>query len=381
MKLEEFDYHLPKEFIAQFPCERRDESRLMALNRKERTISHRRFFELPEYLKTGDVIVLNNTKVIPARLFGRKTTGGLVEVLLIHPLTSILSPPPTYPSPCKGEGTKGRGRGKGEGQSQTWRCLISPGRGLKNGSEIFLENRLKARIVEKGREGIWIVEFIAHEGDVDTAIEKIGLMPLPPYIKREQGARVKGQERISELDKERYQTIFAKEKGAIAAPTAGLHFTNDLLEKIGGLGVETLYITLHTGLGTFMPVKEEDITKHRMAPEYYKIDRITFDAIKQARAEGRRIIAVGSTVTRALETMVRHGWEMPELNGSTGLFIYPGYRFNAVDALITNFHLPKSTLIMLTAAFAGREFLMTAYNEAVKQGYRFFSYGDAMMVV
>ncbi len=357
MKLEEFDYHLPKELIAQFPCERRDESRLMALNRKERTISHRRFFELPEYLKAGDVIVLNNTKVIPARLFGRKTTGGLVEVLLIQ---------------------KSAVRSQ---KSEVWSCLISPGRGLKNGSEIFLEKRLKARIVEKGREGIWIVEFIAHEGDVDTAIEKIGLMPLPPYIKRGQGARGKGQERISELDKERYQTIFAKEKGAIAAPTAGLHFTNDLMEKIRGLGVEALYITLHTGLGTFMPVKEEDITRHRMAPEYYKIDRTTFDAIKQARAEGRRIIAVGSTVTRALETMVRHGWETAELNGSTELFIYPGYRFNAVDALITNFHLPKSTLIMLTAAFAGREFLMTAYNEAVQQGYRFFSYGDAMMVI
>jgi len=356
MKLEEFDYHLPKELIAQFPCERRDESRLMALNRKEGTISHRRFFELPEYLKAGDVIVLNNTKVIPARLFGRKTTGGLVEVLLIQ----------------KSEVRSQR--------SETWSCLTNPSKGLKKGSELIFEHGLKGIITERRVDGEWIIELHA-DISIDDIIELIGKMPLPPYIKREQGVGGRGQERISELDKERYQTIFAKEKGAIAAPTAGLHFTNDLIEKIRDLGAEALYITLHTGLGTFMPVKEEDITRHRMAPEYYKIDPTTFDAIKQARAEGRRIIAVGSTVTRALETMARHGWEMPELNGSTGLFIYPGYRFNAVDALITNFHLPKSTLVMLTAAFAGREFLMTAYKEAVKQGYRFFSYGDAMMVI
>ena len=358
MKLEEFDYHLPKELIAQFPCERRDESRLMALNRKERTISHRRFFELPEYLKAGDVIVLNNTKVIPARLFGRKTTGGAVEVLLIE---------------------------KSEVRSQiseVWNCLTNPSKGLKKGSELIFEHGLKGLIAERRVGDGWIIELHA-DISIDNTIELIGKMPLPPYIKRGKGQEVRGkkQDRIEALDRERYQTVFAKERGAIAAPTAGLHFTNDLMEKIRGLGVEALYITLHTGLGTFMPVKEEDITKHRMAPEYYKIDRTTFDAIKQARVEGRRIIAVGSTVTRALETMVRYGWETPELNGSTGLFIYPGYRFNAVDALITNFHLPKSTLIMLTAAFAGREFLMTAYNEAVKQGYRFFSYGDAMMVI
>src|SRR3989304_3783384 len=336
MKLEEFNYHLPKEFIAQFPCERRDESRLMALNRKERTISHRRFFELPEYLKTGDVIVLNNTKVIPARLFGRKTTGGAVEVLLVQKLEirneklENLPPASHIPHPT----------------SQTWNCLTNPSKGLKKGSELIFEHGLKGIITERRVDGEWIIELHA-DISIDDIIELIGKMPLPPYIKREQGVGGRGQERISELDKERYQTIFAKEKGAIAAPTAGLHFTNDLIEKIRGLGVKALYITLHTGLGTFLPVKEEDITKHRMAPEYYKIDRITFDAIKQARAEGRRIIAVGSTVTRALETMVRHGWEMPELNGSTGLFIYPGYRFNAVDALIINFHLPKSTLIML----------------------------------
>jgi len=372
MKLEEFDYHLPKELIAQFPCERRDESRLMALNRKEGTISHRRFFELPEYLKAGDVIVLNNTKVIPARLFGRKTTGGLVEVLLVQKLEirneklENLPPASHIPHPT----------------SQTWSCLTNPSKGLKKGSELIFEHGLKGLIAERRVGDGWIIELHA-DISIDDTIELIGKMPLPPYIKRGKGQEVRGkkQDRIEALDRERYQTVFAKERGAIAAPTAGLHFTNDLIEKIRDLGTEALYITLHTGLGTFMPVKEEDITRHRMAPEYYKIDRATFDAIKQAHGDGRRIIAVGSTVTRALETMVRYGWETPELNGSTGLFIYPGYRFNAVDVLITNFHLPKSTLVMLTAAFAGREFLMTAYKEAVKQGYRFFSYGDAMMVI
>ena len=363
MKLEEFNYHLPKELIAQFPSQKRDESRLMVLNRGEQTIEHRHFFELTEYLQSGDILIVNNTKVIPARLFGRKTTGGAVEVFLIQKLEIRNQESEISPA-----------------TSQIWRCLINPARGIKKGSEIAFEHGLKAAIIEKGAHGNWVVELYASM-EIDKALELAGKMPLPPYIKRDRGSGVNVQNRISALDRERYQTIFAKDEGAIAAPTAGLHFTEKLLKKIRNLGVEILYITLHTGLGTFLPVKEEDITKHRMAPEYYKIDPTTFDAIKQARAEGRRIIAVGSTVTRALETMVRLGWETPELNGSTGLFIYPGYRFNAVDVLITNFHLPKSTLIMLTAAFAGREFLMTAYREAVKQGYRFFSYGDAMMVV
>src|SRR3989338_7020529 len=246
MKLEEFDYHLPKELIAQFPCERRDESRLMALNRKERTISHRRFFELPEYLKAGDVIVLNNTKVIPARLFGKKTTGGAVEVLLIE---------------------------KSEVRSQiseVWNCLTNPSKGLKKGSELIFEHGLKGLIAERRVGDGWIIELHA-DISIDNTIELIGKMPLPPYIKRGQGARGKGQEKISELDKERYQTIFAKEKGAIAAPTAGLHFTEGLLKRIKGIGAEIFYINLHKGLGTFMPGKEENTPRHRMAPEYYKI--------------------------------------------------------------------------------------------------------------
>ena len=368
MKLEDFNYYLPKELIAQLPSERRDESHLMVLNRKEGTIQHKRFFELPEHLRAGDVLVLNDTKVIPARLFGKKKTGGLVEILLIQSLTSSISH---------------EGRWKGERESQTWTCLISPARGIKKGSEITFEHKLKATIIEKGYDGEWLIELYADIG-VDKVIELVGNMPLPPYIKRGHGAKGKGHlpqgKKISELDRERYQTIFAKEKGAIAAPTAGLHFTQELLNRIQNLDVEIFYITLHTGLGTFKPVKEEDIARHRMMPEYYNIDPAAFEAIKKAKKEKRRIVAVGSTATRALETMVKHGWERPRLSGYTNLFIYPGYKFNVVDALITNFHLPKSTLLMLVAAFAGRDFIMQAYEDAVRLHYRFFSYGDAMMI-
>lgn len=351
MKLEDFNYLLPKELIAQFPCKKRDESRLMVLHKKNGAIEHRTFFELIDYLKAGDVIVLNNTKVIPARLFGRKTTGGIVEVLLMQRLESLTS---TF---------------------QLWRCLLSPSKGLKKGSEIIFKQGVYAEIADKENNGNWIIELHA-DTKIDKILEDIGEMPLPPYIKRGQWP-----DNISELDKERYQTVFAKEKGAIAAPTAGLHFTNELLKKIRELGVEIFYITLHTGLGTFKPVKADDITEHKMEPEYYNIEPAAFEAIKYAKMEKRRIVAVGSTATRALETMVRHGWERPILSGDTNLFIYPGYKFNVVDALITNFHLPKSTLLMLVAAFAGRDSIMEAYKEAVMHGYRFFSYGDAMMIV
>ena len=363
MKLEGFNYHLPKELIAQFPSQKRDESRLMVLNRGEQTIEHRHFFELTEYLQSGDILIVNNTKVIPARLFGRKTTGGAVEVFLIQKLEIRNQESEISPA-----------------TSQIWRCLINPARGIKKGSEIAFEHGLKAAIIEKGAHGNWVVELYASM-EIDKALELAGKMPLPPYIKRDRGSGGNAQNRISALDRERYQTIFAKDEGAIAAPTAGLHFTEKLLKKIRNLGVEILYITLHTGLGTFRPVKTEDITEHRMDPEYFKVDPVTFETIKRAKQENRRIIDVGSTVTRTLETMVKHGWEKPILSGTTDLFIYPGYRFNVADVLITNFHLPKSTLLMLTAAFAGKDFIMSAYREAVQHRYRFFSYGDAMMII
>ena len=363
MKLEEFNYHLPKELIAQFPSQKRDESRLMVLNRGEKTIKHRHFFELTEYLQSGDILIVNNTKVIPARLFGRKTTGGAVEVFLIQKLEIRNQESEISPA-----------------TSQIWSCLINPSKGIKKGSEITFEHGLKAAIIEKGAHGNWVVELYASM-EIDKALELAGKMPLPPYIKRDRGSGVNVQNRISALDRERYQTIFAKDEGAIAAPTAGLHFTEKLLKKIRNLGVEILYITLHTGLGTFRPVKTEDITEHKMDPEYFKVDPATFETIKRAKQENRRIIAVGSTVTRTLEKMVKHGWEKSILSGTTDLFIYPGYRFNAADVLITNFHLPKSTLLMLTAAFAGKDFIMSAYREAVQHRYRFFSYGDAMMII
>ena len=362
MRLEEFNYYLPKELIAQFPCERRDKSKLMLLSRKDGTIEHRNFSDLTEYLKPGDILILNNTKVIPTRLFGKKTTGGAVEVLLIQKREISQPLPDNAP-------------GIARPISQIWSCLISKTAGIKKGSVIVFEHGLKAVIIEKGVDGNWVIELYA-DIEIDKAIEMVGKMPLPPYIKRD-----KGQNKSSEFDKERYQTVFAKEKGAIAAPTAGLHFTDELLKKIQCLGMDIFYITLHTGLGTFKPVKTEDITEHKMESEHYNIDRAVFEAIKKAKMENRRVITVGTTATRALEAMAQHGWERPILSGATNIFIYPGYKFNTADAIITNFHLPKSTLIMLAAAFAGRGFIMRAYEEAIRLRYRFFSYGDAMMIL
>src|SRR3989338_3509265 len=373
MRLSEVDYYLPKGLISQFPCERRDKSRLMILSRKDRTIEHKNFSDLTAYLMPGDILILNNTRVIPARLFGKKTTGGAVEVLLIQ--KSEISQPRPNGAPRTAHPISVSGIEAFGAISQAWSCLISPTRGIKKGSVIVFEHGLKAAIIEKGVDGNWVIELYA-DIEIDKAIESAGKMPLPPYIKRE-----KGQDKISEFDKERYQTIFAKEKGAIAAPTAGLHFTDELLKKIKCIGVEIFYITLHTGLGTFKSVKTEDITEHKMESERYNIDRAVFEVIKKAKMENRRVVTVGSTATRALEAMAQHGWVRPILSGATDLFIYPGYKFNTADAIITNFHLPKSTLIMLTAAFAGRGFIMRAYEEAIRLRYRFFSYGDAMMIL
>ena len=389
MNLSEFDYNLPKKLIAQFPQEKRDESRLLVLDRSTGAITHKRFFEITEYLKKGDVLVLNNTRVIPARLYGKKTSGGIVEVFLLEQLD-------------KERITHHASR------IQIWKCLIGNSKGIKpakeiipsllpspqrgEGSflyplpagerievrgqnEIYFEHDLKAKILEKNEDESWLIEFSA-KGDINEAINKIGIMPLPPYIKRVmgQGARVK------EIDKERYQTVFAKKDGAVAAPTAGLHFTDELLAKIRAIGVEIQYITLHTGWGTFKPVKVDDITKHKMPEEYYEIAPEVFNSIKNAKEDGRRIIAVGSTSLRTIEACVKNGWDNPILKGCTNLFIYPGFNFKVVDAMATNFHLPKSTLLMLVCAFAGRDFIMKAYKEAIENNYRFFSYGDAMMI-
>lgn len=358
MRPEEFSYELPPELIAQYPLEQRDSSRLMVLKRVEGTVEHGSFLDIKGYLKRGDVLVLNDTKVIPARLMGRKPTGGRAEVFLVK----------------KKEGVNGE---------ELWDCLVRPSKGLKNGTEIAINGgpsditiKLSARLVERREEGIWTCSLMT-DGDVIEAIEAVGRMPLPPYIKREAG----------ELDKKRYQTVFAKNPGAVAAPTAGLHFTPELIEELKGGGVEVHYITLHTGPATFMPVRTNDISGHTVPRERFSVAPPVIEAVTRAIQEGKRVIAVGSTVTRALETTFAEGFNGGGGGGSgsgkneTGLFICPGFEFKVVGGLLTNFHLPRSSLIMLVSAFAGRERILGAYREAVRKRYRFYSYGDAMLII
>ncbi len=335
MRTANFDYNLPEELIAFYPVSNREESRLMILKRDNQEIEHRRFFDLPQFLREGDVLVLNDTKVIPSRLFGRKHTGREVDILL----TERVSP-------------------------RLWKGIM---KNPKHGIEIQFEGGLNGKVLKDGRDE-WQIEF---EEDTDDYIERYGKMPLPPYIKRYP----------EEDDRIFYQTVYADKKGAIAAPTAGLHFTRSLLDEISHRGIETLYITLHVGVGTFKPVKTENIEEHKIHQEYIEIPVESATAINRAKREGRRIIAVGTTVVRTLEGAIdKHGSVKPVL-GDTDLFVYPGFQFRVVDVLITNFHLPRSTLLMLVTAFAGREFILRAYEEAKEKGYRFLSYGDAMVII
>ena len=341
MHLEDFDYDLPPELIAQTPLTRRDESRLLVLNRQTGATEHRVFHDLPSYLKPGDVLVLNDTRVLPARLLGRPAhSGGKVEVLLLKEVAP--------------------------GQ---WEVLVKPGRRCPEGQElIFGAGRLTARVLSRTPEGGRIMAFSKAGGEFLTLLDEIGRMPLPPYIHAEL------------KDQERYQTVYARHLGSAAAPTAGLHFTPELLTTIAAQGVEILYLTLHVGLGTFRPVREERIEEHHMHEEYYLIRSEVAERINAAKAEGRRVVAVGTTVVRTLEAAGRSGRVKAGAEW-TDLFIYPGFKFKIIDALITNFHLPKSTLLMLVAAFAGRETILRAYAEAVRQRYRFFSFGDAMLIM
>ncbi|MDP6685411.1 MAG: tRNA preQ1(34) S-adenosylmethionine ribosyltransferase-isomerase QueA [Candidatus Omnitrophota bacterium] len=342
MKLSDFDYYLPKELIAQYPSQKRDESRLLVLHRDTGKIEHRVFKDIVEYFRKGDLLLLNNTKVVPARLFGRKETGGKVEVLVLY----------------KGQ----------EANSGEFEVLLKPARGCKVGSKlIFGEGELKGEVtrIEDGRR------FFRFEcnGELDNMLNKFGHIPLPPYIKREDDSR----------DRERYQTVFASKKGAIASPTAGLHFTKDILSRISGNGVDVEYITLHVGYGTFKPVKDEDITNHQMEDEYFEVEKKVVDSMD--RCEGRNI-AVGTTTCRALESLGHcEAAGNGNYQGWTDAFIYPPYRFKMVDALLTNFHLSRTTLLMLVSAFCGRELLLSAYREAIKEKYRFYSYGDAMLIL
>lgn len=340
MKVTDFDYELPEALIAQFPVEPRDTSRLLALNKVTGAVEHKaHFYELVEELNEGDVLVFNNTKVIPARLYGhREGSGGKVEVLLL--------------TPC------------GENR---WECLVKPGKKCPVGQVIVFDERLKATVLDKTDFGGRIVEFTV-DGIFDDIIQEIGEMPLPPYI----------HEKLE--DKERYQTVYAKEKGSAAAPTAGLHFTPELLEKIKAKGVELEFVTLHVGLGTFRPVSVESIEDHDMHSEFYSVSPETAARINDAKAKGRRIIAVGTTSVRTLESASTDDGVLQGTSGWTQIFIYPGYTFKMVDALVTNFHLPQSTLLMLISALAGREHCLAAYEEAVREKYRFFSFGDAMFI-
>ncbi|MBI5562866.1 MAG: tRNA preQ1(34) S-adenosylmethionine ribosyltransferase-isomerase QueA [Deltaproteobacteria bacterium] len=341
MDVKEFDYHLPEELIAQFPLERRDASRLMVLDRLTGAVRHAAFSDITGLLRKGDSLVLNDTRVMPARLLGHKGSGGRVELLLVR-----------------------------ETRPGVWECMIRNSKGLKSGSRVFFDGGGSARAVEIS-EGICKCEF----GSAQTPwelMERSGSVPLPPYIRRD----------ATEEDRARYQTVYAAEgkAGAVAAPTAGLHFTGELLGRIRALGVEICSLTLHTGPGTFLPVRSEKVEGHRMHAESYSIPEAAFETVIRAKADGRRVIAVGTTAARALEAAAKDGLSNPALDGTTDIFIYPGFVFKVIDGLLTNFHLPCSTLLMLVCAFAGRDRALAAYREAVDKRYRFFSYGDAMFI-
>ena len=340
MKLEEFDYELPEELIAQVPIEKRDESRLMVLDKNKKTIEHKQFKSIIDYLKPGDCLVRNNTKVIPARLYGKKDTGANVEFVLLNQI-----------------------------EGDTWESIVRPGNKLKPGAKvIFGDGLLEAIILDVMEGGTRKVEF-KYDGIFNEILDKIGLMPLPPYI----------HESLKEND--RYQTVYAKYNGSAAAPTAGLHFTPELLKQIEDKGVKIANVTLHVGIGTFRPVKEENIEEHKMHTEHFYIKQEDVDKINETKKSGGRVIAVGTTSCRVLETIADENTGLvKEIEADTGIYIYPGYKFKCIDGLITNFHLPKSTLLMLVSAFADREFILKAYNEAVRNKYRFFSFGDAMFI-
>ena len=340
MKTSDFYYDLPEELIAQTPVEPRNSSRLMVLPRNGGEIEHKHFYDLPEFLKPGDCLVLNNTRVLPARLYGtREDTGAVVEFVLLR-----------------------------QHGNKLWECLAGPGKKAKTGYKFRFSDKLTAIVTDVLEDGNRMIEF-ACEGDFFAVLDEVGQMPLPPYIK----------EKLK--DKERYQMVYSKDAGSAAAPTAGLHFTKEMLESIKAMGVNIAYVTLHVGLGTFRPVKVEDVTQHKMHTEHYYIPEEAAKTINETRKNGGRVICVGTTSCRTVESCAKKYGEIKECSGDTDIFIYPGFEFKCMDGLITNFHLPESTLIMLVSAFAGYDNVMNAYNTAVKERYRFFSFGDAMLIL
>ena len=339
LRKSDYNYYLPQELIAQVPAEKRDMSRLFVLDRSKDSYEHRHFCDIKDYLKEGDCLVLNDSRVLPARIFGKRETGGAVEVLLLN--------------------DKGGG---------VWECMTRPGRKTEPGVKlIFGEGKLTAEVLDKLPGGNRLIKFF-YDGIFLEILEELGKMPLPPYIKEEL------------QDSERYQTVYSRHIGSAAAPTAGLHFTKELLEQLEEKGVEVCYVTLHVGLGTFRPVKEETVEEHEMHAEYCVIDAETAEKVNRAKREGRRVISVGTTSCRTLEAVSDENGMLREHSDWINIYIYPGYKFKCIDALVTNFHLPESTLIMLVSALAGRENVLAAYNTAVREGYRFFSFGDAMFI-
>ena len=340
MRVDEFDYDLPEELIAQTPLKERDSSRLLVLDKKTGTVEHKHFSDIIDYLNEGDTIVLNDTKVLPARLIGEKEeTGAVIEILLLKNI-----------------------------ENDDWECLVKPARRIKVGTIVTFGNgKLKAQCIKEEDEGIRHFKFL-YEGIFLEILENLGTMPLPPYI----------HEKLK--DQSRYQTVYAKEVGSAAAPTAGLHFTKELLSKIEEKGINIAYVTLHVGLGTFRPVSVETIEEHEMHSEYYSMSKEVANLLNETKKNGKRVIAVGTTSTRTLETIMQKYDQFTECSGWTNIFIFPGYEFKAIDCLSTNFHLPKSTLVMLVSALAGRENILNAYKIAVEEKYRFFSFGDAMFI-
>lgn len=348
MKLSDFDYEYPKKLVAKYPAEPRDSSRLMVLDRKKKTIEHRVFSDLPEYFREGDVMVANNTKVYPARLFGEKEkTGAKIEVFLLRELNP---------------------------ESRLWDVIVDPARKIRIGNKLYFENGLVAEVIDNTTSRGRTIRFVFEGSNEDLyeKIDEIGETPIPPYIKRD----------VEEADRERYQTVFAEHRGAVAAPTAGLHFTGELLGTLRDKGVEVVPVTLHVGLGTFRPVEVEDLTKHRMDSEHFIIPEQTAEIVNEAlQSNEHTVTAIGTTVVRAIESSLSAANLLKADSGWTDKFIYPSYEFKITERLITNFHMPKSTLLMLVAAFAGYDFMMEAYREAIEQEYRLFSFGDAMLIL
>lgn len=352
MLISEYDYNLPEELIAQMPADKRDNSRMMVLNRKDRTISHKHFYDIVDLIEPNTLLVMNNTKVLPARLIGHKDTGAKIEVFLL------------------------KQNSKMQDEHENWEVLIKPSKRVKPDTIIKISDELSARAIKRLEEnGEWLVELIFNGNNVLDVLHRNGNIPLPPYIER----KIPNED-LKKLDFERYQTVYAKDEGSVAAPTAGLHFTKEILKKLENKGVELAYVTLNVGLGTFRPVQCENVENHKMHSETFEISEKAAEQINRAKAEGKKIVAVGTTTVRTLETAYKKFGCIKACHDHSELFIYPPYEFKVIDNLITNFHLPKSTLLMLVSALAGKDFIFEAYKEAIENKYRFFSYGDCMYI-